>query len=191
MSTLLSSLLSLRWLTLGGEPAEPEQRYSLDYPLTPLPRMAVLGWQFAPARGLRRLSNWSAEDLEAAAPESLAASPADLLRVAALHREGSLWLPSLSYPLVAILRRGEPPLTAAQHDELWQEFGLPVFQQIREPDGRLLAYDCEAADGFHVLEPALSLERMTPLPGPCPCGDATTRVRPAATGRARAATAIL
>lgn len=186
MSTLISSLLSFRWLTLSEDPSRGEGCPELDYPLTPLPRMAVLGWKFRPARGLRCLSQWTPEDLESAAPESLAASPADLLRVAALHREGSLWLPSLSYPLVALLKPGEPPLTEAQQEELWLEFGLPVRQQVRAADGRLAAYDCEAGYGFHVVAATHHLTGMAPTEEPCPCGDATPRLCPE-----RAASAIL
>lgn len=189
MSTLLSSLLSLRWFALGDGLSDAEPRPALRYPISPMPRVAVLGWHFAPARNLRCLPQWNAKQLEACRPEALAASPAELLLVAALRRDGALRLPALDYPLVALLRENETPLAESQLDELYTLFGLPVHQQIRNSEGRLLAYDCLAGSGFHIAREGVSLPGMTPAPEICACGDPAPRLRQA--GRARAAGAIL
>ncbi len=189
MSTLFTSLLSLRWFTLcDGAPAA-ERRHDLHYPLSPMPRVSVLGWHFAAARNLRCLPQWNARQLEAARPEALAASPADLLLVAALRREGALRLPDLQYPLVAVTGLEESPLTDSQLDELYWHFGLPVHQQIRDEAGRLLAYDCLAGNGFHTAVGTVRLEGMIPAEMACACGDPAPKLRPA--GRARAAGGIL
>lgn len=187
MSTLISNLLALRWPALSA-PA-PGALHELCYPLAPMPRVAVLGWRFQPARNLVCLERWHARQLDAAAPESLAASPADLNLVAALRREGLLRLPHLAYPLVALLDAEDDPLTEEQVDQLWQRFGLPIRQQFHERSGRLLAYDCEAASGFHVAQPGFRLAAMWDATGECGCGDPAPRLEPAR--RARAATAIL
>lgn len=187
MSTLISTLRELRWPALS--PGAPGPLHELCYPLAPMPCVAVLGWRFRPARNMVCLDRWNVRQLEAAAPESLAASPADLNLVAALRREGVLRLPELAYPLVALLDAEDDPLTEEQLGQLWQHFGLPIRQQFRDRGGRLLAYDCEAASGFHVAQPGFRLAGMWDAGEECGCGDPTPRLEPAC--RARAATAIL
>lgn len=159
------------------------------YPLAPMPRVAALGWRFQPARNLVCLERWHARQLDAADPEALAASPADLNLAAALRREGVLRLPRLAYPLVALLEPDDDPLTAGQLDQLWQRFGLPIQQQFRGRDGRLLAYDCEAASGFHIAQPGFRLAGMWDAADECGCGDPAPRLEHARL--AGAATAIL
>lgn len=154
-----------------------------------MPRVAVLGWRFQPARNLVCLERWNARRLDAERPEALAASPAGLNLVHALRREGLLRLPRLGYPLVALLEPDDDPLTEEQLNQLWQRFGLPIQQQFRARDGRLLAYDCEAASGFHIVQPGFRLAGMWDATEECGCGDPAPRLEPAR--EARTATAIL
>ncbi|MBE7545223.1 MAG: hypothetical protein M9913_23745 [Bryobacteraceae bacterium] len=189
MSTILSSLLSLRWFTLGDGLPAPAQHHALQYPLSPQPRIAALGFEFLPEPDLKCLPAWSLRSLESAAPEALAAPPSDLLIVALMRKQGVLRLNRLKYPLLALLRPGQHPLSDAQIQELYRHFGLPVRQQFRDHEGRLLAQDCEAGAGFHILQPGF------PLPGgvlthtPCPCGHPAPRLL--TPPLARAATGIL
>lgn len=186
MSTILSSLLPWRWAAAGEKAGPPP---ALHYPLSPAPRVAALGWRFAPARGVVSLERWSARKLEALEPEALAASPEDLFLVAALRRADLLRLPALAFPLVALLGPADEPLGEEQLDRLWEHFGLPVRQQALDRDGRLLAYDCEAAAGFHLAHPRFGWPGMALGGEPCGCGDPAPLLIPA--GRARAATAML
>jgi hypothetical protein len=189
LTSILTSLLSLRWFSLGEGEAEDVRRHALHYPLSPQPRVTALGWRFHPTRHLRCLPEWTTRELEATAPQALAASPADLLLTAALRKEGVLRLPDLEYPLVALLSPGHAPLTDAELDELYCHFGLPIQQQFRDSEGSLLAYDCEAGRGFHLAHPGAHLPGMTPREGSCPCGDPAPRLE--TQSKARAATGIL
>lgn len=189
MSTLLSSLLSLRWTAFADADAEPLP--ALCYPLPCPPRVAALGWRFQPAAGLVCLERWSARSLEDARPEALAASPEDLRLVAALRQRGVLRLPRLAYPLVALLDASDSPLSEPELEHLWTAFGLPIRQQVRDRQGRLLAYDCEAAEGFHLAHPGYPLAGLWTDEHRCGCGDPAPLLRPVPAGLAREATAIL
>lgn len=187
MSTLISSLLSLRWAAFANAEAEPLP--GLCYPLPRLPRVAALGWRFQPAGGLVCLERWSARSLEDAEPEALAAAPDDLRLVAALRRQGVLRLPHLAYPLVALLDASEGPLSEPELEQLWTCFGLPIRQQVRDRQGRLLAYDCEAAEGFHLAHPGYPLAGLWTREHHCGCGDPAPLLQSA--GPPPAATVIL
>lgn len=189
MTTIFSSLLSLRWLTLSDGLPATAQRHALQYPLAPQPRIAALGFEFLPEPKLKCLPAWSLRSLESAAPEALAAPPSDLLIVALMRQQGALRLPRLKFPLLALLRPGQHPLSETQIDELYRHFGLPVWQQFRDHEGRLLAQDCEAGKGFHIFQPGFPIPGGVLTHAPCPCGHPAPRLL---TPRlARAATGIL
>lgn len=130
-------------------PAATAALHRLEYPLDPMPRTAVLGWLLRAELQIPVFETWSVKQLESSRPQALAGSLKDLVEVAALREMRVLKLRSLSYPLVVITRPGEPRLSEADHDRLWRLFRLPVFEQIRDLDGRLLAWECESRDGFH------------------------------------------
>ncbi|MBA3973063.1 MAG: hypothetical protein C0504_02460 [Candidatus Solibacter sp.] len=135
-----------------------------------MPRVAVLGWPLRPEPQIAVFETWSVKQLESARPRALAGSMKDLIEVAALREMRVLKLRSLSHPLVVFTRLGEPPLSEADHDRLWQLFRLPAFEQVRDRDGRLLAWECESRDGFHFAPDAPA--RLVALAGntrPCVC----------------------
>lgn len=153
---------------------------ALQYPLSPEPRVAVLEIELAVRRGRVFPSGWTPSELEAFQPEALAGSFSQLRRVSVLLKEGRLHLPELSLPLVVITKPQEERLSLAQQNELWERFQLPVFEQIRDAAGELLAYECEARDGFHVASEfhPTGIWRITT--DRCDCGSATMRMFPAA-----------
>lgn len=166
---------------------------SLVYPLYPSPRVAVLGTSMDEEFGVRSFPRWSVCELERFQPEALAGSMAELTTVARLRRHGQMALRCLKYPIVVLTNAGDPPLDASQHDDLWRWFGLPVFEQIRDRRGNLIAYECEARNGYHlapgvVLDAAMSGLRW--FSGAtrerCECGAATTRLMPRAEEHSRA-----
>lgn len=164
--------LSLRFLQRSLTPRPP-----LGYPLFPAPRMIVLGCEVEPAPGVHCLLNWTAADVARIRPLALAAAFPDFAALAAMVHRGELALPDLQYPLLVFSRPGEGALTQEQHDELWGWFGLPYLEQIRDGDGRLLAQECEARDGFHLTADAGTMElegRL--LQAPCECGQISPRV---------------
>src|SRR5207237_314030 len=71
-------------------------------------------------------------------------------------------------------------LSAAQRDGLWSRFGVPVFEQMVDERGNLLAAECEGHDGLHLL---CDLEAAPPgvlRRGVCACGVETVRLFPVA-----------
>ena len=67
----------------------------------------------------------------------------------------------------------DAPLSAEQRDRLWELFGVPVFEQLRTPDGELMASECEAHDGLHLIGANI------PSGSTCGCGSSALRMRPA------------
>jgi hypothetical protein len=80
---------------------------------------------------------------------------------------------------VFVKRRPRNPfLSAAERDELWNRFGVPVLAVLVDEHGKLLGYECEAQQGVHLNA------RMKPGPrvrldhGPCDCGRPGCRLVP-------------
>jgi hypothetical protein len=63
------------------------------------------------------------------------------------------------YPVVAFTGVRHGVLTEADRDLLWRAFRVPVFEQFRGLHGELLAEECEAHDGLHVIGEAAIFER--------------------------------
>lgn len=145
--------------------------HRLQYPLDHVPRTLVLGLALQPEPNVRSFPQWTVRQVEFARPQALAGPMRDLIEVASLRELGVLKLRSLSFPLVVVTGDGEARLSEADHDRLWRHFRLPVFEQVRDPDGRLLAWECEARDGFHLASGAPSnLAVFAPRFGNCACG---------------------
>jgi hypothetical protein len=77
----------------------------------------------------------------------------------------------------------DEPLSPEQRDQLWEMFAVPVFEQLRTPDGELMAAECEAHDGLHLVGENI------PSGSACGCGSSTLRMRAAREQRARACVA--
>lgn len=173
MSILPFSLPGL-WRQTDAPPASAASP-RLGYPLDPTPRTAVLGWPLMAEPQVTVFEAWTVKRLEAARPEALAGSIRDLVEVAALREMRVLKLRSLSYPLVVITRAGEARLSEADHDRLWRLFRLPVFEQIRDSGGRLVAWECESRNGFH-FAPGVAARMGGPWDWPeqCACDSVAT-----------------
>jgi len=127
-------------------PALPE----LDYPVPRVRRIAVLGQAVRQSKAVRCFPEWTCTQLLQADPQALAGPFDELAEVARLEADGYLLLPSLRYPLLVFTQPGQGPLTPLQHDRLWRWFRLPIFEQIRNSRGKLLAYECDTREGFHL-----------------------------------------
>jgi hypothetical protein len=79
-------------------------------------------------------------------------------------------------------------LTAADREQLWRAFRVPLFEQIIGPNGERLAAECEAHDGLHIEDPERDWTGFAVDKGLCACGLRTPRISsPVPTERARAA----
>ena len=167
---------SLPGLRRRAEPdlAGANPLHRLHYPLTPMPRTLVLGQALQPEPNVRSLLQWTVKQIEFARPQALAGTLQDLIEVASLRELGILKLRSLSFPLIVITHDDETRLTESDHERLWRLFRLPALEQVRDRSGRLLAWECEARDGFHLAtDPPAELLGIAPSRENCACGKDT------------------
>jgi hypothetical protein len=97
--------------------------------------------------------------------------------------------PKLTHAVIALARPEEMLLTAADREQLWRAFRVPIFEQIIGARGERLAAECEAHDGLHVEAAAQDWTGFAIDEGACACGLRTPRVSsPVPEERVRAAT---
>lgn len=128
------------------------ERAELRHPLPGKLRVAVLTSGFRESRTVRVFPNELDGALSRYRPQALAGPLGRLEELASKIRAGSVRLPSPTHALIVLLRPDESLLDDAQRASLWEVFGAPVFQQVVGFDGRLLAWECEAHEGLHVVE---------------------------------------
>ncbi len=134
-------------------------RPKFAHPISPSLRAAVLVPLF---REGRRAVYWNERDAGRLArwkPQLLAGYFAQLVgcEVRPSHAVVVFTHPGQSFP-------------AADRDQLWRRFRVPIFQQIVDERGRLIAYECEAHDAFHVVSAPAAGEIGTIRDGSCACG---------------------
>ncbi len=147
------------------------------YPILPAPRTAVLVPWFRATRAARLLAGpvrifpdgWN-QEVTAFAPAAVAGTFEQIRPLAQMQ------IPSLTHALIVLARPGGRRLAEIDRGRLWQDFRLPVFEQIIGPSGDLLAAECEAHDGLHVESSDLPLDCETIDTSPCPCGRKTPRI---------------
>jgi len=139
------------------------------------------------------------------APEALALPQASALSLADRKLRGLIDLPSLRLAIVVLssLESGAGErFSSRDRDVLWSAFGLPVFEQLRGWNGRVVARECEVHDGLHFDAASVIAEAhrgelfVSGLPagfgaeiaaGQCECGLETPRLRWLSRARRRAA----
>jgi hypothetical protein len=143
------------------------------HPMNPPPRTAILAPGFHSTRNMRVFPLGWDQRARRFHPQSVAAPPAELRRLAdqGLHLESAV---------IVLTHPGEEELTAEDRDMFWCVFGVPVYEQYLDHKNRLLAMECDAHSGLHVLRGGeidqewrehLRLEREA-----CACGDRSPRV---------------
>jgi hypothetical protein len=109
--------------------------------------------------------------VEAFKPASIAASKEHLAGLLGKR------IPSLTHALVVVLRQGEKRITQAERERYWRAFGVPLFEEVVDSSGKLLARECEAHDGLHVEFPGFVLADHDLETTKCGCGRTTPRLR--------------
>lgn len=131
-------------------------------PVDPVPRTAVLIPGFRSTSAVRVFAEGWGARAKKFAPESIAAT---LEQWNALASEGVV----LTHSMIVFSRPGDPRLSAEDRDRFWRTFEVPLFEQVIGDTGRLLAFECEAHQGLHVVSP-----RFNPPgeldPSVCGCG---------------------
>jgi hypothetical protein len=137
------------------------------HPISPGLRAAVLAPLF---RQTRRAVYWDERDrhrLSAWKPQILAGYLAQLIVSDAQPTHA-----------VVVLTHPGQSLSPADRDKVWDLFRVPVFQQIVDERGRLIACECEAHDALHVVSLAAAQELGAIRQDLCACGKQTMLLFP-------------
>ena len=140
---------------------------TLVHPLGSVPKTAVFAAGFEQTRRVHVFPDGWTEKTSRWRPTSVA-GPLEMLRC--LDTGGV----ELLHPLIVFTYDLRERLSDNDRDWLWKQFEVPVFEQLLGPDNQLLAMECEAHDGLHLIMdvPHSKVDRSV-----CPCGSLTPRLR--------------
>jgi hypothetical protein len=188
---------------LAGRPGKE----TLHFPLPVPARLAVMGVEFHMAANMKAFAIGDIAGLLDYAPDALALPSQEALSMADRKLRGSIELPSLRLAILVLssvdVNDGQQ-FSSSDRDLLWTAFGLPVFEQLRGWNGRVVARECEVHDGLHfdansVIADVHGQElfvtgrpvgfRAEIVTGHCECGVETPRLRWLAKPKSRAAAA--
>jgi hypothetical protein len=148
----------------------PSKGAHFIHPADPAPRTAVLAAGFRQTRLARVFPlGWNGQ----AARFSRASVAAPLEQMLRVARAG--W--RVEHSIVVFTYPGEPGLSARHRESLWKAFEVPVFEQYLGYNSELLATECDAHAGLHVvsrhedLDPDLDLDHDV-----CACGNPAPRL---------------
>jgi hypothetical protein len=144
----------------------PSKGTHFIHPIDPAPRTAVLAPGFLETRLVRAFPEGWNDRARKFNPASIA-GPLPLLR----RMARDTW--NFDQAVVVFTYAGGVGLSPQDRESLWQAFGVPIFEQYLSPRNRLLAIECDAHAGLHVLSSCegFQLERET-----CPCGNPSPRL---------------
>ncbi|QOY89786.1 hypothetical protein [Paludibaculum fermentans] len=149
-----------------GQECSSTRLPSLEYPLDLPPRVAVLGLSVRQQQGIHIFPEWNSQNLNKLRPTTLAGWQQDLEQVGRLCDSGHLALSDLNYPLLVFSTPEQGPLGEVAQAEMWRWSGVPVYEQIRTREGRLVAVECDTRNGFHLAEGS----QAEGGDAPCNCG---------------------
>lgn len=137
----------------------------LTHPLPGKPRIAVLTGGFRTSHRIRCFPNGLDGSLARFRPQIIAGPPARLEQLGQAIGQG---VPGVSptHGVLVLLHPDQPLLGPEPRARLWAWFGVPVFQQVLGFDGELLAWECEAHSGLHIVEEAAMVETRESAAGP-------------------------
>jgi hypothetical protein len=114
------------------------------HPMDPTPRTAILAPGFQQSKLVRVFPAGWTEAAVRFNPSSIAGPMEQLRR---LTKHGLV----LGHAVVAFTYKGHAGLSDDDRDLFWDSFGVPVFEQHLGPGNQLLAMECEAHAGLHVM----------------------------------------
>ena len=145
----------------------PSKGATFIHPMDPAPRTAILAPGFRETRLVRVFpQGWNAR-AKRFNPSSVA-GPLEQLR--SLARDGC----PIEQAVVAFTYSGGPALSSADREWLWSAFGVPIFEQYLSPKNKLLATECDAHSGLHVLSGCDGFRLEHDI---CACGNPAPRLR--------------
>jgi hypothetical protein len=136
------------------------------HPMNPMPRTAILAPGFQETKLSRVFpSGWN-EAAHRFQPTSIAGPPDQLRR---LVRAGV----QPQHSVVAFSYDGQEGLAASDRELFWKTFGVPVFEQLLSAGNELIAMECDAHDGLHLIGDFKDLKAGIST---CPCGNPAPRL---------------
>lgn len=144
----------------------PYQGAQFLHPLHPAPRTAILANGFRETKLVRTFPHGWNEHVRRFNPSSIAGPLEQLRRLA-----GDDY--AIERALVVFTYAGNPGISPSDRESLWKAFGVPVFEQYLSPRNKLLATECDAHSGLHVIASCdgFALEHDV-----CPCGNRAPRL---------------
>jgi len=136
------------------------------HPSTPAPRTAILTAGFRETKLVRIFPRGGSERIRRFQPGSIA-GPLEQLRILA----SDSW--PLEQALVVFTYSGSFGLAPQDRESLWKAFSVPVFEQYLGPGNKLLAAECDAHSGLHVVA---GCEEFPLDHEVCACGSRTPRL---------------
>lgn len=198
-SVSLRDVLDHRSSFVNTKASQPDPDFHNPIPATVKTAIVGVSLKSSPAK-LFTAAQWPW--LHNGNTQLLAATVPVLRKIIAGVLSASFQLPQLSHGIVILNSIEHGTLSSGERDLLWFTFGVPIFEQWLGLEGELLASECEAHHGMHLISDRLSLEQSpegelvltsysnlrTPilrlqtglsaqiLTGPCACGLATPRL---------------
>ncbi len=130
----------------GEKTPSPE----LFFPLPPASRTAILMPGFRAGKAVRVFDRPSRRELARFRPQALAGTVVTLRRLAEGAEDRCAPVPRLDHSVIAFHGPCHAFLSDEARDLFWRVFQVPVFGQFIGFAGELLAWECEAHDGFHI-----------------------------------------
>jgi len=139
------------------------------HPFEPAPRTAILTGGFESSRSARVFPGGWSESVSRFRPSAIAAPVPYLRELAARGVDVEL-----QHAVVAFTYDADVRLSEDDRDLFWTAFGVPVFEQYLSSNNELLATECDAHAGLHIVSgcSGLILEKKA-----CPCGNSAPRLK--------------
>jgi hypothetical protein len=136
------------------------------HPMNPTPRTAILSPGFQETKLVRVFPRgWNAEAARFE-PSSIAGSAEQLRRLTKIGLK-------LRHAVIVFTYSGEAALSDEDRDDFWDAFGVPVFEQYLGRGNELLAVECDAHTGLHLVGDFQTLNRDRKS---CACGSPNPRM---------------
>ena len=136
------------------------------HPMNPTPRTAILAPGFQESKLVRVFpQGWNAEAARFE-PSSIAGPVEQLRKLTKLDL-------GLRHAVIVFTYSGEACLSDDDRDSFWEAFGVPVFEQYLGRGNELLAVECDAHTGLHLVGEFQTLNRDR---NGCACGSPNPRM---------------
>jgi hypothetical protein len=127
-------------------------------PLGHARKTAILMAGFEASSGIRVVTKDWGKGLRQFGASALAGPLGVLQTLAAEMEAGRERIPAPSHFIVIFTGGHEGELGHEDRDRFWRLFQVPVFEQRVGFDGRVVAYECEAHDGLHIMPQRAAFE---------------------------------